>query len=182
MHSDPDPEAHDSGPDEIRAADTTDRPETPDFVEAHFVRRSDPQQRHNIYLWLGGMALFAVLLFGFGLPWLKRWINTGNIDDVLRKMAWVFEGLGLLMLVMAAYAGSFARRIFRSGEFPPPGMWVLRDTPIKHGDAARARGWWVIACAVCFVLLAMYVAILPARLHGLLASPGPSGLHAPAHR
>lgn len=176
MHSDPDLEAPDTA-----IADTMDHPESIDSVEAHSMRRSDPQQRRNIYLWLGGMALFAGLLFGFGLPWLKRWVDTGNIDDVLRKMGWVFQGVGVLMLVMAAYAGSFARRIFRSGEFPPPGMWVLRDTPIKHGDPARARGWWVVACAVCFVLLAVYVAILPARLHGL-ASPGSSGLRAAAHR
>lgn len=170
MHSDPDPEAHDSGPDALRAADATGGTDTPESIEAHYVLRSDPRQRRNIYLWLGGMVLFALLLFAFGLPWLKRWVNAGNIDDVLRKMAWVFESVGVLLLTAAAYAGSYVRRIFRSGEFPPPGTWVLSDTPVRRGDAARARGWWVVACAVSFVLLAAYVAILPVRLHGLMPS------------
>lgn len=182
MHSDPDIDAQGNASHDTPAvADMPDHPDAPGAIDAR-IRRSDARQRRDIYLRLGGMALLAVLLFAFGLPWLKRWINTGTIDDVLRKMAWVFDGMGVLMLASAVYAGSFARRIFRSGEFPPPGTWVLRDTPVKHGDTARARAWWVVACAICFVLVAIYMAILPARLHGLVLSQERASPHSRTHR
>ena len=128
------------------------------------MRHSDPRQRRNIALLLVGMTVFAALLLLVGLPQYKRWVSAGSTQDVLKKMTWVFYGMSLLLLLAAAWVGAYARRIFRSGESPPPGSWVLRDTVIRRGGSARIRGWGMVVCVVCLVLLAAYAISVPIHL------------------
>lgn len=138
------------------------------------ILRSDPAQRRNVQWLIATMVAAALLLFLFGLPALKRWINVADGTVMLHRMSLVFYGLGDLLLATAAYASWYARRIFGSQQFPPPGTWVMRDTRVLRGDAARARGWWVLTCAIGFVLLATYtMLVLPRRLDGLML-PAPS--------
>ncbi len=137
------------------------------------MQRTDSVQRRNIGIALGVMVFAGALLFLVGLPLLKHWLNVGDIHDVLRKMGLVFYCMSAIALAMAVGAALYARRIFSSDAFPPPGSWVWRDTVIKRGQQARYRGWWVVACAAGFALIAIYLAILPAHV-GALSPPPPA--------
>ena len=137
------------------------------------ILRSDPDQRRKVLWLIATMVAAALLLFLFGLPALKHWMNVADGAEMLRRMGLVFYGLGGVLLATSVYAGWYARRILRSRQFPPPGSWVMRDTRVLRGDTARARGWWVLTCAISFLLLAAYTMILPRRLDGLVM-PAPT--------
>ncbi len=137
----------------------------------HDFLRSDPDQRRKVQWLIATMVAVALLFWLFGLPALRRWTDVGDVAVMTHRMGLVFYGLCALLLATAMYAGWYAQRIFRASQFPPPGSWVLRDTRLLRGDHARARGWWVVVCAISFLLLAIYAAMLPQRLAGLLALP-----------
>ncbi len=140
------------------------------------ILRTDRLQRRNIGIVFGLMVLAGVLLFLVGLPLLKRWLNAGDLHDVLRRIGILFYLMSAVSLAMAVGAALYARRIFRSDAFPPPGSWVWRDTVIKHGQKARNLVWLVVVCATGFALIAIYSLILPSHVGRLTAPPA---LHAP---
>jgi hypothetical protein len=53
----------------------------------------------------------------------------------------VAAGLALLVLIMAGWLFRFARKISKSGRFPPPGSRVIYDTPVITGAAARHKAY-----------------------------------------
>ena len=51
-------------------------------------------------------------------------------------------------------------QVLRAGEFPPPGMFTLHDTPRKTGNGARTIGWvlastGLLLAAIPLVILAV---------------------------
>jgi hypothetical protein len=135
------------------------------------ILRSDPQHRRYLQWLIGAMVVALLLLWLFGRPALKRWIDVSDLAIMVHRWGIVSYCLSALLFTTAAYAGWYASRIFRSAQFPPPGSWVLRDTRVLRGDHARARGWWVVACAISLALISAYVMILPGRIAGVLLSP-----------
>jgi len=77
---------------------------------------------------------------------------SSAVDQVLRLttiVAWVagpsFVGLGVWLWWIA-------RRINRGGRFPPLGMKVVRDTPVRTGDRAKALARLArVVALVCLV-------------------------------
>jgi hypothetical protein len=61
------------------------------------------------------------------------------------------------LIAFAIYVWTLAKKIIRAREFPPPGLRVLRDTPIITGEKAFARGRllqvFAVICAITSVLL-----------------------------
>ena len=49
-------------------------------------------------------------------------------------------------------------RVLRAGEFPPPGMWTLQDTPRQRGRVATTIGW--LLSATGFLLAAVPLGVL----------------------
>ena len=135
--------------------------------------RTDARQRRNIAWLMVGMIVFAILFFFFGLPRLTAWVRAGSTEAGLRKFALVCYSIAALMLILAAWVGGYARRVFRSGQFPPPGTWVLKDTALRRGTAARMRAWGAVVVAACCALFAIYAIVLPYRLQQRLLPPVP---------
>jgi hypothetical protein len=154
----------------------------PSMPPREFVR-SDPRQRRMGALLMAGIVLIALLLLVFGLPALNAWIRTGSTELMLRKFGMVCYSAAALLLIVAACLLAYARRVFRSGQFPPPGTWVMNDTPLRRGDSARAYARAVLVGVACCALLAAYAIILPHWLHArLLPPPQPHAAPAqPAH-
>ena len=142
-------------------------PTAPEFL------RTDPRQRLRLALLTTVMVAVVALFLIYGLPVLTAWVRAGNTAAVLHKLGVVCTVLGALQLVAAAWTAVYARRVFRSGQFPPPGTWVFRDTRLRRGAVARARGWGVVAGATCCILLALYAFALPYRLQQRLLPPVP---------
>jgi hypothetical protein len=137
-------------------------------VEADEVMRADPARKRQAYLLIAFLILTGVLLKLLALPALLRWLNVADNVLLLQRVTLVFDALAGLMLASAAYTGWYATRILRSSQSPPPNTWLLRDTKIVRGTAARLRGWVVMACAVAFVVLAVYAALLPVHMQKMI--------------
>jgi len=150
------------------------RPDDKSTSDSAFLR-TDARQRRNLALLIAGMLAFAVLFFFFGLPRLNAWVRAGNTAAALNKLGMVCDVLAVLLLLTAAWAVGYARRVLRSDQFPPPGTWVLWDTRLRRGAAARMRAWGLVFVAAGCALFAIYVAVLPYQLHHRLIPPVPNG-------
>lgn len=83
-------------------------------------------------------------------------------------LRWVAVLASLPIAVFAVYLLWLGRRITRTLRFPPPGLAVLRDTPILEGTRARARGILVQALAVVLFAAALLLTLVTFRLAAVL--------------
>ncbi len=60
-------------------------------------------------------------------------------------------GAGVIPVAVGAYLARVAMLTWRSGEFPPPGTRVLRDSTVTTGPSSRR--WAVFAFLVAVILL-----------------------------
>ena len=70
-------------------------------------------------------------------------------------MVWGSWAACLPVFVLATWMWLHGGRIRESRRYPPPGAKVIRDTPVAHGEVARARG---LALRVLAVLLGLLCA------------------------
>jgi len=110
------------------------------------VRKADPAVRRRAILFLlVGTCVGALLIAGFEryhIP-LRDWILAEPGASAQRvKLALLLLAALLLapLLVFAAYVWSLGERVLRAREFPPPGLRVIRDTPVIRGERAVSRG------------------------------------------
>jgi hypothetical protein len=62
-------------------------------------------------------------------------------------------GTSAVTLVLVAWLGWSARRIFKADQFPLPGQRVLRPTPLRTGAAARRLAWILLLTGTGLVIL-----------------------------
>ena len=80
---------------------------------------------------------------------------------VVLLLKW-WMGLGSLpVLGLAVYQIILARRILKSGRFPPPGMKVIRDTKIQTGAKAKKVAISLIALSSIIIVIILFLVYLP---------------------
>lgn len=142
---------------------TPPRPAGDDFV------RNDPRQTRALRRW--GLAALLLVLGG---GWLFRyWQAHANAYDLLHRLYALSYLAGLGLLAVAWHAWRYARRIAASGQYPPPGGWVLGATRVVRGADAAARARQVIACAVALTLLGLYALYLPHSISAMFQPRAP---------
>jgi hypothetical protein len=111
-------------------------------------------------------------------PQLQTYLSIKDPVEGFRRFRWVMIGIGASLIPVAVYFAILAARIIRSGQFPYPGMKLLRDTKIVRGTRALVRGWMFAFCALSFLGLAVYAAYIPATVakHARPASTGRAAL------
>ena len=120
-------------------------------------------------------GLTAGILIALGklwlMPWLTRYLAVADPALAAQHFTRFMEGFAAVLVLTAIWMGSYAGRILRSGQVPPPGAWGLRRSPRK-GREARVAGFVVAFCAAAFVALAVFAwriprQVIPARAgHG----------------
>ena len=140
------------------------------------LRRADPTARRTVALLLVvGTCMGALLLVAFAryrIP-LSDWI-LADPGSSAQRVKMVFRVLVALLLApllaLAAYLWSLGGKVVRAREFPPPGLRVIRDTPIVTGERAVSRGRLLKVLTLgCGIALAA-LAVLLWRLEMLLSS------------
>jgi hypothetical protein len=110
------------------------------------VARADPRARRRAVALValgaaGGLLVFWVVQSR--LPALKAWVAEDPVQ-IQSRLRLIASGLAAAIavptLVFAAYFWRLGGRVIRSNQFPPPGMRVIRDTVVWHGESARRRG------------------------------------------
>ena len=103
---------------------------------------------------------------------LADWVRSdaGRSAERAELILAVFGTLLLAPLVaVAAYLSSVGGRAVRTGEFPPPGSRVIRDTAIVRGYDALSRGRVLQGVAVFLCAAALVIGFLLWRLASLFA-------------
>jgi hypothetical protein len=78
-------------------------------------------------------------------------------------------GLGSLpVLGLAVYQILLARRVLKSGQFPPPGMRVVRDTKIKTGGKAKKVAISLIVLSSIVIVITLFLVYWPYALEKTL--------------
>lgn len=107
------------------------------------VVQADPRYRKRVFALLGIILLAAML----GAVGLQAWIQAALLDAEtnmaqavhrIRTAITIFAIINLL--ITAAIAWFFLRggiRTWMQQRFPPSGMKVLKDTPLRQGGPAR---------------------------------------------
>lgn len=142
------------------------------------IRRADPEAR-RLAAWIavsGAVAGISLLLLALGYQEaLRDWL----LSDPARTPARLRYVVAVLAALVAgpAFACSavvwwVARLTERAGEFPPPGVPVVRDTPVLTGDAARSRARVLKALALAIALVTAGALLVLARFAAL---PGQAG-------
>lgn len=119
--------------------------------------------------WLRRLVLVLVpaLLAGSALAtyWLRRrlldleYLALSSPSDaaqgLLELSARFLLGLAVVLGVLGSWYAVVAWKTLRSERFPPEGVAVPRDTPVRHGVAARIRGLVGLFLALLLLLMAV---------------------------
>ncbi|MCH9675875.1 MAG: hypothetical protein K0U93_30845 [Gammaproteobacteria bacterium] len=118
------------------------------------IRKRTPGARGAILMLVVLVAVIAVLS-RWVLMELAEWIESepAKVGTRIYAYVWVLLLLGTPGLIAATYFWKVAQRTVRSEEYPPPGQFVLRDTPVLHGVAATQRARRLQIVAVLFVVI-----------------------------
>ena len=109
------------------------------------IQPADPVARRKAVLLIGiGALLGGVLLWIFesGQLGLAEWVfdPSGHQEE---RLSWIIGALGVLSLPLffgSFYLLRFGQSVIDAQRFPPPGVSVIRDTPVLSGEEAIFRG------------------------------------------
>lgn len=135
------------------------------------IHEADPiARRRGLWIIAGGAVTGAVLLTVAGelRPEFAAWV-TQDVSTRLR----IVSAVVTLMIVgpvlgLAAYYWHLGRRTVGAARYPPPGLRVVRDTPIVTGETAHRRGRVMQALAAMLAGASLLVAFLVWRLFRFL--------------
>jgi len=140
------------------------------------IRRADPAARRTAALVLVvGTCLGALLLVAFTryrIP-LGDWLLADPGSSALRVKPMLLLPAAILvapLLALAAYLWTLGGKVVRAREFPPPGLRLIRDTPIVTGERAVSRGRLLKVLALGCCIASAVLAVLLWRLGLLLSS------------
>ena len=129
--------------------------------------RADKSLRKKLILFLILFTIIVILIE----PTINRYIEeikqTSEKDPELafkKSMVALKVSLGLvsfLLLMTGVYFIALARRTFKSGQYPPPGMRVIRDTRLRTGTQAKRAGIYLIALSCILIIFACFFLYWP---------------------
>lgn len=109
---------------------------------------------------LGGLLL-QVLLPQY-LDYLRALARTDPErlrGEYERAFFWMFGLIGVLGVLIGLHTLRLGVRTRRAGEFPPPGVKVVVDTPVLRGRGAQRLALALIIGGAVFALIAVGVAV-----------------------
>ena len=143
-------------------------------IDAPEVRKADPAARRNaLLLILIGAAVGSSLIVAFERyrGAVQEWLVADPAEVSQRlQLTLVFGGVALLLplLIAAASLWRLGVRTIRSGQFPPPNIKVVRDTPVAQGGAATWRGRALQMLAIALALAALLLCLLLWRMAAMI--------------
>ena len=130
---------------------------TEDIIRAPPLRA---RLRWMMFALLAGAALdFASRTWWF--PWLRGYLAQSHGSEAFRRLAVTMAVFGAATCALAFWLFRRGLRIRRLERMPLPGTFVLRDTPVRRGTAARRAGVLIMACAILIAGAGLGLALIP---------------------
>lgn len=104
------------------------------------IQRADVRLRRTTVIVLALAVLVAAMVVFLAQRWLVERAIASSVEDLVVQMRrWIGIAVALsaaCLLVLAIHALRRARASAAQRRWPVAGARVLRDTPVRHGDAA----------------------------------------------
>ena len=123
------------------------------------------RKKFFIFLGLSVIAVFIIVTYFNGyLEQIKQAFKE-NPEVAFKKSMFVLKTtlsfVSLLLVMAGIYSMSLARRTLKSGQYPPPGMKVIRDTRLRTGTQAKRAGISLIALSCILIIFACFFLYWP---------------------
>jgi hypothetical protein len=122
------------------------------------VRKADPEARRRaVLIVVFATAVGGLLIAGFEHlrePF-REWLVSEPAETARRARLAIYVAAVVLsapVIAFAAYLWLLGARTVRAQQFPPPGVRVVRDTPVVGGRGAVTRGHAIQVIAACLGL------------------------------
>lgn len=123
--------------------------------EMNEIQKADPTARRQAVLAvIFGAAVGGLLIAGFDHfhgPF-REWLLSDPAETARRARLAMYLAAFVLsapLIAFAVYLWLLGARVMRAQQFPPPGVRVIRDTPVIGGPAAVTRGQVIQVLALC---------------------------------
>lgn len=134
------------------------------------VRTADPVAQRRVVLVVivgaiaGALSITAFERYGTSV---EEWLLS-EPGQLVHRIKLVFFSLGAALSVpligVAGYFWSIGVRVLKAREFPPPGLRVLRDTPVSLAIDAIWRGRALQVVAFCLAVAAAVLWVVIVQL------------------
>ncbi len=133
--------------------------------------RADPRLRRQTFAALGIAAMIAVAAVFWFQSWLTGIAAVPGTDLLIlrlrRLIGIALTGSAICLALLAWYSAHKAAKVKTFQQWPLPAVRVLRDTPIRRGDAALTIRRWLNIAAGVLLLLALAVGAVSWRMLSL---------------
>jgi low temperature requirement protein LtrA len=129
--------------------------------------RADKEFRKRFIIFL----VLIVIVFVITILSMKSYLDQiaqlaqGNPDLAAKKVMFLLRwwlGFGSLpILGLAVYQILLAGRVLKSGQFPPPGMKLVRDTKIRTGRKAKKVAISLIVLSSIIIVITLFLVYWP---------------------
>jgi hypothetical protein len=163
---------------EINSQSTLNEPVAPKIIRADRTLRTVTFVGVAVVMVVGVVAIVRTESFLHDMNELARESQSEAAAKVGLVLKVITAGISLIPVVVGAYLLRVAVLTRRSGEFPPPGTRVLRDTTVTTGVASRRWAMFAFVVAAVLLLGGVLVPVLTWHLVGTLfnSSGGPGGV------
>ena len=128
---------------------------------------ADKNLRKKFFIFLG-LSVIAVLII---VPYFNEYLEQikqvfkENPEVAFKKSMFVLKVslslVSLLLVMTGIYLMVLARKTLRSGQYPPPGMRVIRDTRLRTGAQARRASISLIVISCILIVFAFFFLYWP---------------------
>jgi len=129
------------------------------------IQKADPAARRQaVLVIIIGAAVGALLIAGFEHfrePLLK-WLSSEPAETLRRAKLAAYVSAFVLtvpVIAFAIYLWLLGVKVLRAQRYPPPGLRVIRDTPVIGGRDAVIRGRVIQVLAVCLGVSAVLLCL-----------------------
>jgi hypothetical protein len=128
---------------------------------------ADKELRKKFIIFIVSVTILAIVIEPYIKGYLEQIKQLSPKDPELafKKSMFILKvALGLLSLLLLSMGVCFillARKTLRSGQYPPPGMKVIRETRLRTGTQARRAGIFLIVLSCILILFGFFFSYWP---------------------